>query len=735
MSNDLLLQDENLKKQRIKILYQPLIYSSIGQVVVGLILVYVLQDFISSPIVISWLIGLLIVNSCVSLLHLYFNKKFKKNSLSLKKWENIYFFFIVVSALVWGCAGVFLYPDKSAGYQMFLELTIAGIVMASISIIAASIRAIILFIVITLVPVATKILLLGTDNHIALTTLVLTFMVISLVSAFRFNRYISDNLKLHYNSKLREKKLFESEEKFKSLYNQAEKANQAKSDFLANMSHEIRTPMNGIIGNTSMLLLNSLSDKQKQRATSIKNSADSMLLLVNDILDFSKIEAGMLSIEHHPFNFENFMDTFSSSIVNSINEKGLDYSITISPQLKRNFKGDLGRIKQILTNLVSNSVKFTHHGSISINCFLNYANAKYSVVQFDVIDTGIGVSKEQQETIFERFTQADGSTTRKYGGTGLGLSICKQLTELMGGNISFNQVENGTSISFTVRLNNVDESEVLKQNKLNLSAKDSFNANALIVEDNVTNQLVAKDMLETLGLNVEIASNGKKSLQLLKEKPYDIVFMDCHMPVMDGYQTTKLIRDKSTQVINHKIPIVAMTASAMSGDKEKCLNSGMDDYITKPLNISLIKQKLNQWLYKPSVKSKTIETPIQAYIKKKEKHKESSRSYFAHHLLNLRLSGNSKIIKKVCDEFIKSTENSLISMEKHIKSNELNKAQKIAHTLKGASANVGCTHFNLLIKEIERQLKNQNASNTKQLLSELNNSYLETKKAIDRAIG
>jgi|GEM_PF-4471582 len=390
--------------------------------------------------------------------------------------------------------------------------------------------------------------------------------------------------------------------KNKELQQKLIDANQAKSEFLANVSHEIRTPMNGVIGMNNLMLNNTLSKDQEFRAQSIKSSANAMLTIINDILDFSKVEAGEFHIKPNEFNFINFFQEFMSSLLNRVDNKNILLNYHTQPELNRCFFGDSGRIRQILLNFVDNAIKFTEMGEINIYCKIIKETDHQAEVQFNVVDTGIGISIEQQQNIFKRFTQADGATTRKYGGTGQGLSICKKLTELMGGEIGVSSTpKKGSDFWFTTKLDKVKTPlmQVSEKQMANDIIKiEKLNAKILIVDDNSTNLMVIRGMLELFELDIDEATNGAEALSALAKNSYDLVLMDCHMPIMDGYEATKKIRSKTLNIKNHEIPIIAITASAMKGDKEKCIDSGMNDYISKPIDMKILQQVIYHWLSK-----------------------------------------------------------------------------------------------------------------------------------------
>ena len=386
----------------------------------------------------------------------------------------------------------------------------------------------------------------------------------------------------------------------------AQEASEAKSEFLANMSHEIRTPMNGVIGMINILLGTNLSEKQTSHATTVKNSAESLLAIINDILDFSKVEAGKLEIENIDFNLSQLVHEIGDTQSFKANEKGLHLKLDSDTAEEKYVIGDAGRIRQIINNLLSNAIKFTDQGNVSLNFYTSEIQSGFSNILFEIIDSGIGLSDEQQEKLFDRFTQADGSTTRKYGGTGLGLSISKQLVELMGGEIGVRSTLGaGSTFWFTLSLENTsDQHKLLDKNIIKNSSASiesdiielpQFSANILLVEDNFKNQMVAQCMLEEFGIIPDIACNGKEAISAVEEKSYDAILMDCQMPEMDGYETTRHIRATPAIKDYSTIPIIAMTANTMQGDREKCINAGMNDFIPKPVNQKDLIQALETW--------------------------------------------------------------------------------------------------------------------------------------------
>ncbi len=492
----------------------------------------------------------------------------------------------------------------------------------------------------------------------------------------------------------------------------ADAANQAKSEFLANMSHEIRTPMNAIIGMGHLLNKTGLTAQQRDYLSKIQVASNALLHIINDILDFSKIEARKLQLETVPFDLESVLERVSDLIADKAREKGVAFMVRLAPDLPGGLIGDPLRLGQVLTNLINNAVKFTESGEVDISVEPIHLSGNFAWLRFSVRDTGIGMSPEQMANLFQAFTQADTTTTRKFGGTGLGLTISERLVGMMGGKIDVeSRAGVGTRFFFSAAfgvqrqpLSIPGAGEGGDVDRLETDLRRTIaGTRVLVVEDNPINQQVTREILHGLGVRVELAVNGAEALERLQSagEPFDLVFMDLQMPVMDGYRATEKIRAIPAF---RQLPIIAMTAHATVADRKKCLAIGMNDHLAKPLELDALYGSLGRWL--GSTAGNATVSVADAPMAAPGDVRLPDRLPGIDLLSALRrLRGNSRLLVKLIGDFCQSNVDGSETIRHLLRNGRLEEAACRVHTIKGTAGNISANGLSEAARTLERSIR------------------------------
>jgi len=830
------------------------------------------------------------------------------NRKDVNPFKNIFFTGgFIFNGLVWGSLGGIFLSRISAESHVLIIMSLVAIVTLGVPLFASSSRLVAMFSSIVLLPPAYYYLSEMTVVSIGKCLVIASLIpvIIRVASISRNFQSRSDSLRIKHQrlidqlneavertetanvelkKEINEKKL--TEIALIKARDDAESAVKAKSEFLATMSHEIRTPMNGVLGMAELLINTELTSKQKRFAETIHKSGSALLTIINDILDFSKIEAGKLELHKTAFDLKQLIEELGVMFANQAHQKGLELTCIYPADGHAMFRGDAERIRQILVNLIGNSLKFTEKGEVLLEVELFEKKDDMYLVRFRIRDTGIGIEPLAQEKIFDSFSQADGSTTRNFGGTGLGLTICKKLTELMGGKIGiksligegstfwfviplkkevaikqslatsgsnifknyrvliadknkanrklleqqfmawgmdYYSVDNGKSalraiqdaaqlgnpFSLTIlenQLNGIDGITLARKIKNNTDTSDikiimlssvgnmeetgqwlmagiesylskpvrqkelyesivkaldsgeeevdlfenteaspleektlRLKGHILVAEDNIVNQELAREMISRLGCSVEIVDNGRQAFEAISEhlldnrqQPYDLILMDCQMPEMDGFEATQKLREwEGQQNVLERIPIIALTANAMEGDRDKCITAGMDDYMTKPFTLVQLGALLHRWL---PVLAKENKSEYARQIEESDhsEHDSEPENHQGNTLLEeaaiekirkLQRDGQPNIVIKVIELFFENTKKIIFALESAISNGDNANLQRSAYSLKSSCSTVGATNLAQLCSELENLGRTGKAEQAQSRLSVLEYEY------------
>jgi len=608
---------DKIWREQIYLVEKNAVISNYVSLLISVVLAVMLWDKQSHEMISTWLGFMIFISVTRSIMSVLLARQ-KENSIDSKLFHQWYLIAILMTGAGWGATGYLMFSDDPI-QQVIIGFIVAGMSAGGASIMSPILRLNVLYIALVASPLMISLFMQG-GEHSVIGFIILGYIVVMVAIGSRTSQRTLDSLELRFHNesliKFMSKAKNESEDlneeladeieqrkrvekELKTAKEAAEAASKTKSEFLANMSHEIRTPMNGILGTLQLLQGSTLTESQSEYVGIAYSSGEALLSLLNDILDFSKIEAGKLELEYIPFNLTSLVRELTVLLAQRASERKVVLLSDLDEAIPAVIKGDSVRIRQILANLLTNAIKFTENGNVTVKASVLEKTQKVVRLKIEVIDSGIGINEEAQRKLFNSFTQADGSTTRKYGGTGLGLAIVRQLVTLMRGRLGVDS-EEGKGACFWVEISfEIPDEKIVPDQKSMESVKiaEALHGHVLLVEDNPVNQIIAKKMLEKIGLSCELVVNGEAAVTRFKQPhEFDLILMDCQMPVMDGYEATQAIRELEQANLLRRMPVIAMTANAMEGDKNKCLEAGMDDYVAKPVKQDTLKQVLSNWL-------------------------------------------------------------------------------------------------------------------------------------------
>ncbi len=871
------VDEASLLAEQVRLLYQQAAIGLWANVVVGGILLLVMLQSASIARLMGWAsaLGLMVLGRSL-LLRAY--RRQVPEAADPALWSRRYVAGALWGGLVWGAAGVLFISAQSPTLQLMVAFTLGGIAAGAIATNAALHSAYAAFVVPALVPVAAAFFVAGSTVSVAMGFMTLVYLGVLLLTARQFHESFSGSVRLAVENRrlassvIATKRSLEGANEamakevrertaiahqLRLAKDAAEASNRAKSEFLANMSHEIRTPMHGVLGMLDLLADTPISREQEEYIQSAQASAETLLSLINDILDFSKIEAGKLELEQIDFDIRELIEHLAVLLAERAQKKGLELACFVPTDVPAMLRGDPNRLRQVLTNLLGNAVKFTEHGEIVLRVGIKDRAEGQVTLSFEVSDTGIGISEAQRQHLFQAFSQADASTTRRYGGTGLGLAISRQLVQLMGGDVRVESVPGkGSTFAFAISLSvselapRAERGEIhvralivddVRTNRTILesylagwglsyaSAADgatalellqaaavqgepyelvildlqmpgmdglqlarTIKANAaigeaqlvmlssmgqpgpaaeaagvevcvnkpvrasalfdaiarlfggamrprkrppsghsgrkidgrvLLAEDNEVNQKVAVAALRKLGVHADVVGTGEAAIQAVLEVGYDLVLMDCQMPVMDGFEATRAIREQEQQRGARHLPVVAMTANAMQGDRERCLAAGMDDYLSKPVKPESLAGALERW-----IKPLDVETEEDAMNVSLE---PAVDLQIVQELRELLEDGFSELVQV----YLKDAPTHLARISTSIPAGDANSLREAAHSLKSSSANLGAIGLSELARTLEAIGREGRTEGARELLGKAEAEFARVRGELEATAG